>query len=232
MKIPIPMTFCKRCAAVLLTVVLLPCCGCYKGDGTETPPAQQFGVPEPDPNAAYKESITTNVTIDSNAKTDYPFAFDASTVAEPTQDILLVMIYDNYEDGRTQTVNFYDKNGNVYRYRQPLDTAAANWFATLRDYYLIDATASPVNIMGDAERQTLWYMASQQSTYAAADIATQSAGSDPMGVRSLYLINENGESMLLVRYDDTVMYRQNAEVTAFANWFRFFFHGTYQFPVV
>lgn len=230
MKTPPHMIFCKRCAAALMTAFLLPCCGCYKGDGTETPPAQQFGMPDPDPNAAYKESITTNVTEDPNAKTDYPFAFDANTVAEPSQDILLVMIYDNYEDGRTQTVNFYDKKGNVYRYRQPLDTAAANWFATLQDYYLVDATASPVNIMGEAERKTLWYMASQQNTYAAANIATQSAGSNPMGVRSLYLIDANGEPMLLVRYDDTVMYRQNTEVTAFANWFRFFFHGTYQFP--
>lgn len=228
MKIPPRMIFCKRCAAVLMTAILLPCCGCYKGDGTETPPAQQFGMPDPDPNAAYKESITTNVTVDPNAKTDYPFAFDANTVAEPMTDILLVMIYDNYENGRTQTVNFYDKKGNVYRYRQPLDTAAANWFATLQSYY---PTASPVNIMSEAETKTLWYMASQKSTYAATDIATQNTGSHPAGVRSLYLMDASGEPMLLARYDDTAMYRHHTEVTAFANWFRYFFHGNYQFPV-
>ncbi len=221
------MTLSKRCAAVLMTAVLLPCCGCYKGDGTETPPAQQFGMPAADPNADYKESITTNVSVDPNARTDYPFAFDANTVAEPTQDILLVMIYDNYENGRTQTVNFYDKKGNVYRYRQPLDTAAADWFAALQSYY---SAASPVNIMSDAEKKTLWYMASQQTTYAAADITMQNTDGSPVGVRSLYLMGANGEPMLLARYDDTVMYRKNAEVTAFANWFRYFFHGTYQFP--
>ncbi len=222
-------TFCKRCAAVLMTAVLLPCCGCYKGDGTETPPAQQFGLPEPDPHAAYKESITTNVSVDPNAKKDYPFAFDANTVAEPAQDILLVMIYDNYENGRTQTVNFYDKNGNVYRYRQPLDTASENWFAVLQSYY---PTASPVNIMSDEEKNTLRYIASQYTTYAAADIATQATGGSPVGVRSLYLMDANGAPLLLARFDDTVMYRSNSEVTAFANWFRYFFHGTYQYPTV
>lgn len=221
--------FCGVCTAMMMSAALLLCSGCYKGDGTETPPSQHIGLPEADPNAAYKESVTTNVAVDPNAKKDYPFAFDLNSVAEPAQDILLVMIYDNYENGRTQTVNFYDKKGNVYRYRQPLDTASENWFAALQTYY---PTASPVNIMSTEEQKTLWYLSSQIQTYAASDIGSQKTGGDILGVRTLYLMDSSGQPVMLARYDDTVMYRSHAEVTAFANWFRYFFHGTYVFPAV
>ena len=215
--------------ALLLSCGVSLCSGCYKGDGTETPPVQHIGLPEADPHAAEKEVFFTNVSEDAAAKKDYPFVFDANAVSEPSQDILLVMIYDNYENGRTQTVNFYDKKGYAYRYRQPLDTAADDWFSALQAYY---PTANPVNQMSAEEQKTLWYLSSQLDGYAAAPIENQKDVDGPVGMRTLYLMTPQGEPVMLARYDDTVLYRNHAEVTAFANWFRYFFHGTYQYPSV
>lgn len=216
-------------AIALLCCGMMLCSGCYKGDGTETPPAQHIGLPEEDPYAAEKEASFTNVSEDPAAKKEYPFAFDANAVAEPAQDILLVMIYDNYENGRTQTINFYDKKGYAYRYRQPLDTASDDWFSALQEYY---PTANPVNQMSVEEQKTLWYLSSQIAAYEALPIETEKNVGSPVGVRTLYLMTPQGEPVMLARYDDTVMYRSSAEVTAFANWFRYFFHGTYQYPSV
>lgn len=229
----VPSTVSRRlhnllCAAVLLCGVVL-CSGCYKGNGTETPPRQYFELPAEDPHAAEKEAKFTDVSEDAAAKKDYPFALDVNTVTEPAHDILLVMIYDNYENGRTQTINFYDKNGYAYRYRQPLDTTADNWFDTLLAYY---PTAAPVNQMSAEEQKTLWYLSSQSSVFADTPLASEKDIGHPVGVRSLYLMTATGEPVLLARYDDTVLYRDNAEVTSFANWFRYFFHGTYQYPTV
>lgn len=229
MRNPLFLKLCRFLTASLL-ISALPglCTGCYKGDGTELPPTNQ-GVQDlvPDPHAAEKEALFTNISEDPNAKKEYPFSFDAAAVAEPQHDILLVMIYENYENGRSQTVNFFDKNGYAYRYRQPLDLSQDNWISVLQAYH---ATGNPVNQMSAEEQKTLWYFSEKAEAIAELPLHSEEVNSNPVGIRSLYLMTAGNEPVLLARYHDTASCRDSAEVSAFANWFRYYFHGTYEFP--
>ena len=208
---------CLTAAAVLLT-------GCHKGDGTEYYPAETVPVAE-NSHVEELEKQFTNVTVDENAKSDYPFSF--SPAERPKQEIVLVMLYDNTDQPgtHTQTVNYFDRDGNVYRYRHPLDLSG-DWLKTL--YADFDAGATVVNIMGEAEKQTLWYLAANAARYEKAELKSQNTD-EVLGIKWLYLINAEYQPVLLARYDDTSVCCGDSEVIAFANWFRYFYHGSFKF---
>ena len=211
-----------RGTALLLAALMLA--GCHKGDGTEVYPAETVPVAE-DSRVEELEKQFTNVTVDENAKSDYPFSF--APAAQPKQEIVLVMIYDNTDQQgtHTQAINYYDRDGNVYRYRHPLQIEG-DWIKTLYADY--DRGATVVNIMGEAEKQTLWYLAANADRYRSAELQTENAG-EVLGIKWLYLVDPAGEPVLLARYDDTSVWCGDSEVVSFLNWFRYFYHGSFTF---
>lgn len=216
-----------RLLAVLLCAVLLS--GCYKGDGTENyTPHRQTAPAQDDPFAAEKDAQFQDIGVDPNAATDTPFPFDAASVTEPQGDIVIALLYDNTRDkyNHTQAINYFDKYGNTYRYRKALDLEG-DWLSVLKE----DLAASPtvVNRMSEPEIRTLWYLAAHAEEYAGMELASQDAGVDVQGVYWLYVIDSAGQPVLLARYDDTARYVASSEVTAFLNWFRYFYHGSMVF---
>lgn len=218
----------SRAAGVLLAILTAAAlAGCHKGDGTEVIPDRHSSVAvKDDEKAAEKDKLFEGITEDPNAKQDAPFPLDSPE--RPKQEILLVMIYDNTEEelSHTQTVNYWDRDGRNFRYRHPVDPGG-DWLDLLYDHY--DNGAVPVNIMSETEKQTLWQIAAHSGEYAAAAQAVQDPGKDIYGVTWIYAINERDEPILLARYDDTCVYPDNSEVTAFLNWFRYFYHGSFVF---
>ena len=216
----------KPLTAALLAALLLT--GCRKGDGTENrTPTKENAPIITDAYAEEKDAMFTDVTVDENAKGDLPFAFDTSAVEKPQQDIVLALLYEKFNGAKKeQTVNYYDADGNVYRYRQPLDLNG-DWYSVLHDAWKNGATV--VNKMSDAERQTLWYLAAHTADYEALELKKQVTHTGVSGTYWLYLIKPDGEPMLLAVYEKTAQYRDSAEVTAFLNWFRYFFHGDFKF---
>ena len=204
-------------AALLLT-------GCHKGDGTEVYPDETVPVAV-NSHADEIRKQFTDVSVDANAKSDYPFSFDPAE--RPRQEIVLAMLYDNTDQRgqHTQAINYFDRDGNVYRYLQPLDLSG-DWLKALYDDF--DAGAPPVNIMGEAEKQTLWYLAANAGRYAGAAVRSQKTG-DVLGIKWLYLIDSENQPVLLGRYDDTSVYCDDSEVIAFLNWFRYYYHGSFSF---
>ncbi|MBR5405026.1 MAG: hypothetical protein K6E36_00520 [Oscillospiraceae bacterium] len=210
-----------RMLPVLLLAALLTA-GCRKGDGTERIP-----VPvKENSNADYFDSLFTDVTEDKNAKKDTPFS--VSGAVRPSQDIVLVMIYDNTEEmlSHSQAVNYFDRDGNTYRYRHPVDLSG-DWLSVLQEDYRAGATV--VNIMSEEERNTIWALAAEADTLKNAPLKTKSPGKDIYGVTYLYLIDETNQPILLAQYDDTSTCCDTPEVIAFADWFRYFYHGDFTF---
>ena len=218
-----------HCAAAMLCAVLLSAglTGCYKGDGTEVRVRKAAKV-EDNPYADQIDAAFTDVSVDPNAKTEYPFLLDAAALTEPKQDILLVMIYDCAENphSHTQAVTYYDKNGCAYRYRHPIE-ADGDWYPVLRENY--DAGATVVNIMSDEERQTLWYLSNHIADYQAMQTVTKDTGKDIYGVTKLYLIDEHAEAVEIGCYDDVSSCRDSSEIAAFLDWYRYFYHGDFRF---
>ncbi len=219
----------KRAAAMLTAAALLPAVlltGCYKGDGTEVRVRKSAKLTE-NSYAEELDAAFSDVTVDENAKTDYPFSFDINALETPAQDILMIQIYE-YADAyvHTQRVNYYDRSGNVYYYRQPVDTNE-EFYSVLYAHWSADATV--VNIMGDADRNTLWYFANRADDCAEMQMKEQDPGKDIYGTTWLYLVDESGTPVLLGQYGDVCMYRDSDEVTAFLNWFSFFYHSDFVF---
>lgn len=221
-----------RMIPVLFAALLLTA-GCRKGNGTESIPdrgaskGQGASVPvAEDPNADSYDALFTDVTEDKNAKKDTPFP--AENAVRPQQEIVMVMIYDNTEEQttHTQAVNYFDRDGNTYRYRHPLD-AEGDWIGTLLEDYR--SGAAVVNIMSAEEKQTLWALAAQAEELKNAPLKTKSPGKDVYGVKWLYLISGQNEPVMLARYDDTCVCCDTPEVTAFADWFRYFLHDGFTF---
>jgi len=212
----------KPLLAALIGSLLLT--GCYKGDGSENYTPHTAPVPiQTDAHAEEKDATFTNVTVDVNAKGDHAFAFDTAALKKPEQSIVLAMLYEKYDGvSKHQAINYFDADGNVYRYLQPLDLEG-DWFSVLQEAWKNGATV--VNKMSDAERETLWYMAAHTADYEALEMKQQSAGKDVVGAYQFYLIKPDGKPLAIARYDDTCLYRDSAEITAFLNWFRYFYHG-------
>lgn len=205
------------CAALLT--------GCYKGDGTEVR-VRKTAKLEDDSLADMMDARFTNVTVDATARTDYPFSFEPVT-EEPVQELLLVMIYD-YADRYThsQAVNYFDRSGNVYRYRHPVDPDG-DFMTPLLEQYRAGGTV--VSIMGEPERETMRYLAAHVSDYRKAELKEQDTGTDVYGGTSLYLIDSRGEPVLIGKHDDISLYRDSSEIVSFLNWFSFFYHGDFTF---
>ena len=217
----------RRAGGVLTALLLGAVCltGCYKGDGTEVR-VRKTAKAEDNPNAELFESMATNVSVDPNAKTDTPFPFDP-VAEEPVQDIILVMIYDRADSvSHTQAVNYFDRSGNVYRYWNAVDSDG-DFMTPIRAHYSGGAPA--VSIMGDAERETLRYLAEHVSDYSKAVMKEQDTGKDVYGYTQLWLIDKRGEPVLIARYDDVSEYRDSSEIISFLNWFRIFYHGDFIF---
>lgn len=205
-----------------LLLAALTAAGCTKGTGSERVP-----VPvEDNSNADYFDAMFTDVTEDRNARHDTPI--ETAGAVRPRQDIVLVMIYDNTEvDGKhTQQVNYFDSDGNNYCYRHPVDPDG-DWLSVLKEDYRGGATV--VNIMSQEERETLWQLAADAASLKQAPEKTLNPGKDIYGVKWLYLIDEQDEPVLLARYDDICVCRDTPEVIAFADWFRYFYHGDFRF---
>lgn len=217
----------KTLAALFLAAMLLT--GCRKGDGSEeyTPPRDLSDVVT-DAYAAEKDASFTNVTVDeAEAKGDKPFAFDSAGLERPKQDIVLALLYEKDNGVKIeQAVNYYDADGNVYRYREPLDFNG-DWFPVLDNARKNGAVV--VNKMSDSERETLWYLAAHAGDYEPLEMKRKVTGNDVQGVYLLYLIKPDGSPLLLARYAGTAEYRYSAEVAAFLNWFRYFYHGSFKF---
>lgn len=210
----------RRISALLFAAVLLsalPLTACHKGDGTE-----KIAVPVKDDSDAEKyDAMFTDVTEDKNAKKDTPFQTDGT--ARPAQDIIMVMLYDNQEEelNHSQAVNYFDSDGNTYRYRHPVD-ADGDFLTPLLEEYRSGATV--VNIMSEEERTTLWSLAAKAGSLKNAKMKSKKAENEVYGVTSLYLIDEKNEPILLARYDDTSVCCDDPDAVAFADWFRYFFH--------
>lgn len=220
----------RRAAAALTAAV---CClpaalltGCYKGDGTEVRVRKTAKLKE-NSYADVLDAEFSDVSVDANAKTDYPFSIDANALKTPAQDIVMILIYE-YADpySHTQRVNYYDREGNVYLYRQPVDTNK-EFYSVLHTHWSEGATV--VNIMGDADRNMLRYFADRADECADLPLIEQDPGKDIYGTTQLYLVDESGTPVLLGQYGDVCMYRDSSEVTAFLNWFSFFYHGDVTF---
>lgn len=205
----------RRLPALLLAALLLT--ACHKGDGTE-----RIAVPVRDDSDADRvNALFTDVTEDKNARTDTPFQADGTE--RPKQDIVMVMLYDNTEEelSHDQAVNYFDSDGNTYRYRHPVD-ADGDFLTPLLEEYAGGATV--VNIMSAEERSTLWALAAKADALKNAGFRTKSADDEVYGVTSLYLIGENNEPVLLAKYDDNSVCCDDPDVIAFADWFRYFYH--------
>lgn len=203
----------------LLSASLLT--ACYKGDGTEV---RVRKAPKLEENS-YADTLDaefTDVSVRPDAPTDTPIVLDGTQMSAK-QDILLIQIYD-YSDkySHTQKVNYYDRDGNVYYYRQPVEPDG-DFYTPLYENWKSGATV--VNIMGDVERETVQYLAAHAEDYKNTEMKTQETGKDIYGVTWLYLVDQSGEPVLLARYDDTCAYRDDKEVVDFLNWFSFFYHG-------
>lgn len=208
-------------AAMLCGLMLT---GCYKGDGTEnyTPHAKSVPV-QTEANIQEIDATFTNVTVDVNAKSDYPFAFDAAALKKPETGIVFALLYEKFNGvAMEQAVNYFDADGNVYRHREPLDFSG-DWLPVLQDSLKNGATV--VNKMSDAERETLWYLSAHTADYEAMDMKQQDSGRDVAGVYQFYVVKPDGEPLLIARYDDVSLYRDCAEIPAFLNWFRYFYHA-------
>ena len=223
----------KHCAAALLAALLSAAAltGCYKGDGTEVIAQQAETVPAAAERRAEEDDAAfaqTKAEVSPAAKTDYPFSFDAQACERPKQEIVMVMIYDAAEQPlqHDQTVNYFDRDGNCYRYRQALDLEG-NWMDVLYDHYRSGAPA--VSRMSEEETRTLWYFSGNAAVYKDAGLAVQDPGKEVYGVKWLYTVSERDEAVLLGRYDDVCAYADKPEVPAFLNWFRYYFHNSFQF---
>lgn len=220
----------KRILTAALTAALLSALltGCYKGDGTENISFPTQTVPvQTSPNQAEIEASFTDVTRDPNAPTDLPFAFEPVT-QEPQQDILLALLFDNTESPgqHTQAINYFDKAGNCYRYRDGLDVDG-DWLSVLQAH--LKTNPLPVSIASEAELQSLRYLAAHAADYEKADNITQSATNKVVGVTWVYAVGADNTPVLLCRYDDTSVCRKSSEVTSFLNWFSYFFHPYVEF---
>ena len=205
------------CAAMLLTT------GCRKGDGNSDRMSKIVTYADADTH----ETALTSVTADPNASTDKPFAFDASSLNRPKQDIVLALLYEKETEYRIdQAINYYDADGNVYRYNKPLDLSG-DWFSELESDR--KNGAAPVSKMNEAECETLWYLAAQAEEYEKLDMQRRVIDKDVQGTYWLYLIKPDGTPIKLAIYAKTSEYRHSAEVASFLNWFRFFYHGNYKF---
>lgn len=214
---------------VTLAATLLAAAGCVKDDGTTPYVRQNTGASQQVQTTApriSREEAVAQMTEDEKASHDYPFAFDAAAVKEPKQDILAVMIYENHDAAALKTVNYFDKNGYVYRSSLKLDTENKNWF----DVILDDAkTAPPVNQMSAEEQNTLRYMVEKAKTYQKTDFVQVQSPKELISGRDIFLIDDKGNPVELLNYDNTITCRDDAEVKAFADWFRYFFHSSFMF---
>lgn len=220
-----------RAAAIAVMLGAVCLTGCYKGDGTEVIPERHEAVPVKENTHAEADDEAfrnTDLTEDPDAKKDYPFAFDAAACERPKQDIVLVMIYDNTEQklDHSQTVNYFDRDGRCYRYRQPLDLSG-DWMNVLYDHYRSDPPA--VNVMSEEEKRTLWYLSAHAAEYQNAEKVQQDPKKEIFGVKWIYTVSERDEAVLLGRYDDTCVYADVPGVPEFLNWFRYFFHSSFRF---
>ena len=199
--------------------------GCYKGDGTETRPTgsnqnnPSVNILPPD----VKEGTPiSDLSPDVKAKTDAPFPFSADDAKKPDQDILLVLLYEEFGNSYKQTVNYYDVDGYVYRFRSALNLKNDDWVELLeqhRDQH------DPVGMMGDVERDTLRYLANHAEDYEDATLKQQTRDGDLPGCSTLYVISEDNEPIEIASYANTCTYRNHEDIIAFANWFRYFYHG-------
>lgn len=215
-----------------LLLTLLCTVGCYKDDGSVPyiPHNNHVGELKEDSYADEKDAMISDVSEDVNAQHDYPFALDAGSVSEPRQDIVLIMIYEEFGFTHTQTVNYYDKNGLAYRYRQPLDTTDDDdWYELLAAHR---QSAKPVNQMSDAERVTLWYLANHADAYDDAKFCTQKSPKEVLGERHVYVVDDDREPVELFCYAETVTCRDLAEVKSFADWFRYFYRSDFEFSTM
>ncbi|MBQ5335472.1 MAG: hypothetical protein J6Z45_05955 [Oscillospiraceae bacterium] len=215
----------RRVSALLAAALALSAfslTACHKGDGTE-----KIAVPVRDDSDADRfDAMFTDLTEDKNAKKDTPVAIDGTV--RPKQGIVMVMVYDNTEEelSHTQAVNYFDSDGNTYRYRHPVD-ADGDFLTPLLEEYRTGATV--VNIMSEEERNTLWSLAAKADTLRNADFSSKLPGKDVYGSTALYLIDENNEPILIAKYDDTSVCRSDPDAVAFADWFRYFYHPGFTF---
>ncbi len=215
-----------RAALIAAIIGAVSLTGCYKGNGTEI-------IPEKHKTAAVEENSHADaddaafrdaeISESPDAKKEYPFDFDAAACEKPKQEIVMVMIYDNTEQRykHSQTVNYFDRDGKCYRYRQALDLSG-DWMNVLYDHYKAGAPA--VSVMSEAETRTLWYLSAHAAEYQNAETVQQKPGKEILGVTWIYTVTERDEPVLLCREDDTCLYAGKPEIPAFLNWFRYYYH--------
>lgn len=213
---------CGLLTALMLGGAMLT--GCYKGDGTEVRVRRNAKLQD-NPDADAIAATFTNVTVDVNARTDYPFTFEPVT-ENPVQEIAMVMIFDKPDKvAPEQAVNYFDASGNCYRYWHPVD-ADGDFMTPLLEDFRNGGTV--VSIMGEPERETVRYLAAHVSDYSKLNLKQQDAGS-VYGTTSLYLIDKRGEPLLIGRHADTSEYRDSSEIVAFLNWFSYYYLGDFKF---
>ena len=217
----------RKLLCVLLAAAVLPgmLAGCRKSDGTEVFPTETVPVPE-NPKADEQDKSFTSIAVSEFAKTDAPFPLDDAQ--RPQQGIVMVMIFDDTEMklNHTQAVNYFDSDGNVYRYRHAVDPDG-DWLSVLTEHYR--QGAQPVSLLGETEKKALWHLCQNAEKYRGAEQKTQKASGDVLGIKWLYLLDGSDDPILLARYDDLSVYIGDSEVTAFLNWFRLFQHNKITF---
>jgi len=212
----------KKPLAALLCAAMLLTTGCRKGDGSD-----RMSKIVTYADADTQETSLTSVTADPDANNEKPFAFDASSLSRPKQDIVLALLYEKETEYRIdQAINYYDADGNVYRYNKPLDLSG-DWFSELESDR--KNGAAPVSKMNEAECETLWYLAAHAEEYEKMQMKRRVIDKNVQGTYQLYLIKPDGTPIKFAVYAKTSEYRYSAEVASFLNWFRFFYHSDYKF---